>query len=120
MQESAAEAEDEGVMSELGGRERGTKDRREVGEEGRTQTKLEMVVELIQTEFREGELAEEAACQAVALIWKGGGRLLRHRPCVGDLEGGGGDSQSPLYHRHHLPRLPSRIPGGLRYRDRHP
>ena len=43
-QEAAAEAEDEGVMSELGRKERVTKDRREGGEEGKTQTKWEMVV----------------------------------------------------------------------------
>ena len=43
-QEAAAEAEDEGVMSELGGKERVTEDRREGREEGKTQTKWEMVV----------------------------------------------------------------------------
>ena len=31
----------------------------------------EMVVDLIQTAFQEGELAEEAICQAVVLIPKG-------------------------------------------------
>ena len=61
MQESAAEAEDEGVMSELGGRARGNKERREGGEEGGMQTKWEMVMELIQTAFREGDVAEDVA-----------------------------------------------------------
>ena len=45
---------------------------------------------------------------------------LQNRPRGGDMDGGGGDSQLPLRRRHHLPRLPPRIPGGLRYRDRHP
>ena len=41
-------------------------------------------------------------------------------PHGGDLEGGGTDSQPPLHCRHHLPRIHPRIPGGSRYRDRHP
>ena len=52
--ESASEEKDEGVMSELGGRDIVTEDRREVGEKARMQTKWEMVVELIQTAFQEG------------------------------------------------------------------
>ena len=49
------------------------------------------------------------------------GRVLPcHRHHGGDLEVSCGDSQSPLHRRHHLPRLPPRIPGGLRYGDRHP
>ena len=51
---------------------------------------------------------------------KRGRGLPRHRPRGGDLEGGGGDSQSPLHRRHHLPRLPPRIPGGSRCGDCHP
>ena len=47
VQESAAEVEDEGVMSELGGGKKGIKDRREGGYEERKQPKWEMVVELI-------------------------------------------------------------------------
>ena len=39
--------------------------------------KWEMVMELIQTALREGELAEEAAWQAVVLIPKGGGDYRR-------------------------------------------
>ena len=46
--------------------------------------------------------------------------ILWHWPRVGDLEGGDGDSQSPLHCRHHQPRLPPRITGGSRYRDCHP
>ena len=46
--------------------------------------------------------------------------ITRNRPCGGDLEGSGGDSQSPLDHHHHLLRLPPWIPGGSKYRDRHP
>ena len=52
-QRAVAEAEDEGVMSEVGWRERLTEARRDVGEEERTQTKWKMVVELIQTAFHE-------------------------------------------------------------------
>ena len=37
--ESTAEAEDEGVMSEVGGRKRGTDTRRKIGEVGRAQNK---------------------------------------------------------------------------------
>ena len=54
-------------------RERGTKDRRKDGGEAIKQTKWEMSVELTHTEFREGELAEEAAWKAVVLIPKGRG-----------------------------------------------
>ena len=39
LQEASAEAKDKKLMSEVGGRERGTEARREVGEEGRTQMK---------------------------------------------------------------------------------
>ena len=49
-----------------------------------------------------------------------GMELPRHRLSGGDLECGGGDSQLPLHRHHHLPQLPPRITGGLRYRDRHP
>ena len=48
---AAEEAEDEGVMSELGGRERWTGDRIEEGEWGRMQTNWEMVVDMIQMVF---------------------------------------------------------------------
>ena len=46
------------------------------GEESKESTsteasKWEMVVELVQTAFRGGQLAEEAKCQAVFLIPKG-------------------------------------------------
>ena len=51
---------------------------------------------------------------------KRGRVILRHRPCGGDLEFSGGGYQSPLHRRHHLPRIPPRIPGGLRYGYRHP
>ena len=54
-------------------RERGTKGRRYGGGGERTQTKWGMVVELIHTGFREGELAEETAWHAVVMIPKGGG-----------------------------------------------
>ena len=40
-------------------------------EEEREQTKWERVVELVQTAFWGGILAEEAICQAVVLIQKG-------------------------------------------------
>ena len=46
--------------------------------------------------------------------------LPRHIPHGGDLEDGGGDSQSPLHRRHHLPRIPPRIPESLQYMERHP
>ena len=46
--------------------------------------------------------------------------LPQHRPCGGDLEGGGSDSQSTFHRRHHLPRLTPWIPGGSRYGDHHP
>ena len=72
-QEAAVETEDEGVMLELVGRERGTKDRRKDGGEAIKHTKWEMSVELTHTELREGELAEEAAWKAVVLIPKVGG-----------------------------------------------
>ena len=36
-------------------------------------TKWEIVVELVKLAFRDGVLAEEAACQAVVQIPKGGG-----------------------------------------------
>ena len=59
--------------SYVGGRERRTEDRREGGEEGRTQTKWEMVVELIRMAYQEEELVEEAAWKTVVPIPKGGG-----------------------------------------------
>ena len=47
---------------------------------------------------------------------KSGRGIPWHRTCGGDLEGSDSDSQSPLHRRHHLPRLPPRVPGGSRYR----
>ena len=46
--------------------------------------------------------------------------LPRHGPRGGDVEGGGGDSQSLLRRLHRLPRLPPRVPSGSRYGDHHP
>ena len=55
-------------MSEPKGRDRETKERMKDGWEGREPSKWEMVGELVQLEFRDGVLAEEAAWQAVVLI----------------------------------------------------
>ena len=60
MKEASSQAEDKGVMPDPGRGERGTEERREDGEEGSNHKKWEMVVELIQTEFLEGETLEEA------------------------------------------------------------
>ena len=46
--------------------------------------------------------------------------LLRHMLHGGDMEGSGGDSQSPLHRRHHLPQLPPWITGRSQYMDSHP
>ena len=46
--------------------------------------------------------------------------IPRHRPCGGDTEGGGDDSQLTLHCHHHLPQLPPWISGGSRYGDCHP
>ena len=55
----------------------GHQGRRQGGGESERRTEAEghwgRVVELIQTAFWDGELAEEATCQAVVLIPKGGG-----------------------------------------------
>ena len=67
-EEAAAETEAEGEMSEPKGRDRETKERMKDGWEGREPSKWEMVGELVQLEFRDGVLAEEAAWQAVVLI----------------------------------------------------
>ena len=48
----------------------------EDGEEGRDKTKWERVVELVQTDFRDGVLAEEETWKAVVIILKGGGEYL--------------------------------------------
>ena len=101
-------------------RERGTEESREYGGEGREMTKLEMVVDLVQTVFRDRVLAEEATWQAVVLIFKGMGLLPWHKSCGGGMEGGGGDSKSPIHYLHHLLQLPPWVPGRLRYGDRHP
>ena len=47
-------------------------------------------VEIMQTAFWEGELAEDSTCQAVVLIPKGKGGLPGHQPSGGDVEGRGG------------------------------
>ena len=60
-------------MSDTEGRDIWNEDRREDRGEGREQTKWEMVVELIQTAFWEGVIAEEVTWQTVVLIPKGGG-----------------------------------------------
>ena len=46
-------------------------------------------------------------------------RLTLHSYHGGGMEGGGGDSQSPLHRLHCLPQLPPWILGGLQYRDHH-
>ena len=71
--EAAAEAEAEGETSDTEDRERGTDERIEDGGEVKEPTKWEMVVELLQTAFQDGVLAEEATWQAVVLILEGGG-----------------------------------------------
>ena len=49
------------------------------------------------------------------------GRILPWRRYLGSgVEGGGGDSQSPLHRLHHLRRLSSWVPVGSRYGYRHP
>ena len=60
-------------MSDPEEREIRTKDRREDGGEGREKNKWEIVVEMVQAELQERELAEEATWQAVVLIPKGRG-----------------------------------------------
>ena len=45
---------------------------------------------------------------------------MRHRNRGGDVEGGGGDSQSTLHRLHQLPRLPPRVLLRLRYGDLQP
>ena len=101
-------------------RERGTEESREYGGEGREMTKLEMMVDLVQTVFRDRVLAEEATWQAVVLIFKVMGLLPRHRSCGGGMEGGGGDSKLLLHRLHHLTQLPPCVLGGARYGERHP
>ena len=60
-------------------------------------------VDLIQTAFREGEIAEEGTWQAVVLIPKGKKDYRGHRPRRGDVEGSGGKFKSPFHSLHHLP-----------------
>ena len=61
--------------------ERRDEDRGEDGEEEWEQTKWERMMELVQTDFRYDDLAEEATWQAVVLILKGG-RDYRSRGIV--------------------------------------
>ena len=70
--QSAEAVEEAEELTEPEGRERVYYERREEGDE-RDQTKWVMVVELVQTSFRDGVLVEEATWQAVILTPKGGG-----------------------------------------------
>ena len=78
------------------------------------------LVEITQTSFREGKLAEEATWQTVVLIpkWKRGFR--GDWVGGGHLEGHGGDPTSPAHGRDQVSRCAARIPGGLPYWDGHP
>ena len=67
--EAAAEVEE---LTATEKRERGDDEGGEEGEE-RDKSKWDMVVQLVQTAFRDGVLAEEATWQTVVLIPKGGG-----------------------------------------------
>ena len=68
----AAEAvENSEIITEPDEREGGSDEGGEEGEE-RDHPKWNMVVELVQTSFRDRYLAEEATWQAVVLILKGG------------------------------------------------
>ena len=71
--EAEAEAEAEGETSEPEGGERETEESMDDRGEVREPKEWEMVAELLQLEFWEGVLAEEAAWHAVVLIPKGGG-----------------------------------------------
>ena len=61
------------------------------------------VMDLVQSEFWEGKLAEKA-------MW----------PRGGDVEGSGGDLKLPAHGLHHLPQLPLCFPGRLQDSYRHP
>ena len=62
----------------------------------------EKLVDLVQTAFREGEMAEEATWQTVVLIPKGRKEYMGYWASGGDVEGCGGDLTSPAHDRHHL------------------
>ena len=69
MEEAVAEAEE---MSDPEEREIGAEEGGDEGEEDRDHTKWQMVVKLVQTDFRDGVFEEESKWQAAVLIPKGG------------------------------------------------
>ena len=80
----------------------------------------DMMVDLVNTAFREGRLEEETTWQAVVLLPKGENDYRGIGPRGGDVEGSGGNFKSPAHSLYHLPRLPPRISGGSRHMYRHP